>query len=258
MDNLKDVIYDIKEFIVAGFSRLPLCIASVSIILGLFTANYALLFFLAGFLILAPLSATLINLLASWISKTNNSTLFTLKLQDSCQVSFPSKTLNNAQVPPSTYVISEWLAMIMFFLGYIGTNAYELYTEPPISNEKPKNDAEQKQYSQKMYNRKSQALLSIVILILLSLGILYYRLTSNCEPLSTIFLESTPFSGQLIIGSVSISAIIIFLLMGTGWYKILSSTLEGRLSDLFGIVNRMMPPSAFRQGPVACVPIDSQ
>jgi len=256
MDNLKDIIYDIKYFILGGFSTLPLCIAAISIILGLFTANYALLFFLAGFLILAPLSATLINLLASFISKSNDSKLFSLKLEDSCQVSFPIKNVNNAKVQLSTYVISEWLAMIMFFLGYIGTNAYELYTEP--NNTEFKNDAENKEFKQKAYNRKSQALLSIVILILLFIIILYYRLQSHCEPLSNIFLETTPLGGQIIIGTVSISAIIIFLLMGTGWYKILSSTLAGRLSDLFGIANRTMPPSAFRQGPVACVPIDSQ
>jgi uncharacterized membrane protein len=72
MDNLKDIIYDIKYFILGGFSTLPLCIAAISIILGLFTANYALLFFLAGFLILAPLSATLI--LPDDVARLNNST----------------------------------------------------------------------------------------------------------------------------------------------------------------------------------------
>ena len=58
---LRDIISDIRVFLYGGIATLPLTIAGTLSILGLFTANYAILFFLLGFLILTPLSASIIN-----------------------------------------------------------------------------------------------------------------------------------------------------------------------------------------------------
>jgi hypothetical protein len=50
-------------------------------------------------------------------------------------------------------------------------------------------------------------------------------------------------------------SIIIFGLLGVSWYKLLSMTGQDRLSDLFGIANRLLPPTAVANGPIACIPI---
>jgi hypothetical protein len=48
---------------------------------------------------------------------------------------------------------------------------------------------------------------------------------------------------------------VLFIYAGHGWYKLLSKVGEDRLSDVFGIANRLLPPSAIVNGPIACVPI---
>jgi hypothetical protein len=48
-----------------------------------------------------------------------------------------------------------------------------------------------------------------------------------------------------------------FIFMGHGWYKALSKVGQDRLSDLFGIANRLLPPSAINNAPIACVPVPS-
>jgi hypothetical protein len=44
---------------------------------------------------------------------------------------------------------------------------------------------------------------------------------------------------------------------GYYWYDLLSKVGQGRLSDIFGIANRLLAPSAIQNGPIACVPIPS-
>jgi hypothetical protein len=61
MESLKGIISDIRVFLYGGVLTLPLTIAGTLSILGLFTANYAVLFFLVGFLILTPLAASILN-----------------------------------------------------------------------------------------------------------------------------------------------------------------------------------------------------
>jgi len=50
-----------------------------------------------------------------------------------------------------------------------------------------------------------------------------------------------------------VMGILIFGPLGYGWYTMLSKSNEGRLADLFGISNRILPASATKlDGPVAC------
>jgi hypothetical protein len=52
-----------------------------------------------------------------------------------------------------------------------------------------------------------------------------------------------------------IVTILLFGYIGRSWYRLLASVGEDRLSDLFGIANRLLPPSAIENKPIACVPI---
>ena len=67
MESLKDVLNNIKGFLYGGLAHLPLSIGATMLILGLFTGNYAMLFFLVGFLIIAPFAAFLLNWLITII-----------------------------------------------------------------------------------------------------------------------------------------------------------------------------------------------
>ena len=61
MESLKSIVSDIRVFLYGGIVTLPLTIAGTMMILGLFTANYAILFFLLGFLVLTPFAAAVLN-----------------------------------------------------------------------------------------------------------------------------------------------------------------------------------------------------
>ncbi len=49
--------------------------------------------------------------------------------------------------------------------------------------------------------------------------------------------------------------ILAFSSLGYGWFKLLSSVGQDRLSDIFGIANRLLAPSALKNGPIACIPV---
>jgi len=48
---------------------------------------------------------------------------------------------------------------------------------------------------------------------------------------------------------------VIFILLGVGWYKLLSIRGDDRLADLFGIANRLLGINATKNEPMACVPV---
>ena len=61
MDSLKTIIEDINVFIIGGIRSMPHTISGTMLLLGLFTANYAMLFFLLGFLVLTPIAQSILN-----------------------------------------------------------------------------------------------------------------------------------------------------------------------------------------------------
>ena len=241
MESLKDVLNNIKRFLYAGLAHLPLSIGSTMLLLGLFTGNYAMLFFLIGFLIITPFSAFLLNWLVAIIpddwygdKKINP---FKTNSADICRVAMPFLTLNSPKSEPEIHVISEWLAMMLFFFGYLIYNASSLFTK--ISDEKSDNS--------KVLKRKIQTMISIASIGVLLLFVLYYRFSTRCEYTS---------NGQLWPIILVIIVGMLFTFLGYGWYGALSSINESCFSDLFGIANRLIEPdvTATDTRPVACVP----
>lgn len=237
MDSLKNIISDMRVFLYGGLRALPLTIAGTLIILGLMTANYAILFFLVGFLIAVPLLAQVLNSLMDFISSILHIDWFKVSGQtDVCQLVIPfvSKA-TNAVIPTSSTVFSSlWTSMISFFFGYIITNGIALYNRPALNPEISVGS----QPVSGVTTRTSQAMISIITSIIVFMGIIGYRLFSGCENKLSMVLS-----------------VIIFGLLGVSWYKILSMTGQDRLSDLFGIANRLLPPTAVANGPIACIPI---
>jgi hypothetical protein len=239
MDSLKDILTDIKILFTNGLQLFPLSIASTMLFIGLFTANYAMLFFLVGFLIVSPATAALINKLVDFICKAMNLTSpFIVKDTNICRVAIPFTTLaNKTPSVPETVVISEWMGMTLFFFGYMIMNGFQfIYKDPSDGSDKSK-----------IITRKTQAGLSIAAAILLLGFIMYMRYNSGCE---SFMNEGINWLSRIIIIVVAVC----FLGMGIGWYYALSSVGEDRLSDLFGMANRMLLPKVFGDKPMACLP----
>jgi hypothetical protein len=239
MDSLRNIISDIRIFLYGGILTLPLTIAGTLLILGLFTANYAILFFLVGFLILTPFVATILNFAigALFTGKTFNP--FLAKTSDVCKLVIPYATRNSGEgIGQETVAVSSWVAMVSFFIGYIFTNGLQLYTRetPEVTiNVKTTSGSD---IESKVVSRKSQAIvamLSVVVFAIIALGFRYY---TGCESILGLILSS-----------------VIFTSLGSSWYHVLSRVAEGRLSDLFGIANRLLTPGAISNAPIACIPI---
>ena len=235
MESLKDIVSDIRVFLYGGILTLPLTIAGTLSILGLFTANYAVLFFLLGFLILTPLAASILNFAGGALFTGKAFNPFKAKTGDVCKLVIPYSTLHAPAVVSSSYV-----SMISFFIGYIFTNALQLYQRQTEDPEITVTSTSAPDLDIKIGNRKAQAIVAMISIAVFALIVLGFRYYSGCESTTGIILTS-----------------FLFVFFGHGWYQALSKVGQDRLSDLFGIANRLLPPSAINNAPIACVPIPS-
>lgn len=259
-DTLKGIISDIPVFLYGGLRSLPLTLGGTMLILGLFTSNYAILFFLLGFLIVAPLGTWVMNRFLPIIFNAGYfivwliSLRFTEKgidpivhwteipyfkvpIKDICKLVIPYPTTNDGQ--PEVVISSEWMAMVSFFIGYIICNALQLYNTDML-NSASINSANASDTEVKVKKRKGQAMIALISIIIFALIVLGFRLNQGCEKWIGALLTAAGFGTA-----------------GYYWYNLLSKVGQGRLSDIFGIANRLLAPSAIKNGPIACVPIPS-
>ncbi len=233
MDTLQGVISDLRVFLYAGFQSLPLCVAGTFLIIGLFTANYAMLFFLAGFLIAVPL----VHFGLDWLLQLVVPTNWLHTTSDVCRIVVP---FTNASASPSAstpQAASQWMSMMLFFIGYMIRNGVTLLKrEPEPTAGVELTDTQVKELDRKASFRKAQALVSLMTLVVVAATLFILRYRTGCE---------TVLGGIVAIG---------FGIGGYFWYDLLSSVGQDRLSDLFGVANRLLPPDAIANGPVMCFP----
>ena len=232
MDSLKQIISDIPVFLNSGLTTLPLTLGGTLLIIGLFTANYAILFFLLGFLVVVPLFAMVMDFMFSWLPDS----WIKVSTAEICRIIIPFTTLQNPQgIKDEKVVASAWMAMITFFIGYMFHNALKLYslqtTDPSLTVDT--NSAS----DMKTTNRMSQAMVALISIVVVGLILVIFHHRIGCESLFGMILTTVVFS----IG-------------GYYWYSMLSGIGQDRLSDLFGIANRLLPPSSITNVPVACIP----
>jgi len=230
MDTLKDVVSDIRIFLYGGMTTLPLTIAGTMLLLGLFTANYAMMFFLLGYLLLSPLSAVILNILLP------PNTPFP-DVPSRCQLAYHNQKTSSSVTTSKEPITTTWMSMVSFFLGYMVNNASQL-----ISRESPDESllvtSDGAIINKKILNRKSQALMSLISIIVFTIVVIYFRYSTGCDSFLGIIL-TLALSGTT----------------GFAWYYTLSLIGQDRLSDLFGIANRLLPPSAIQNQPIACIPV---
>jgi hypothetical protein len=229
MDTLKDVVSDIRIFLYGGMTTLPLTIAGTMLLLGLFTANYAMMFFLLGYLLFSPLAAMILNLLLP------PNTLFP-DVPSRCQLAYHNQKASDSTGSGGP-LTTAWMSMVSFFLGYMVNNASQLFSrESPDESLLVTSDAAT--INKKILNRQSQALMSLISIVAFTVIVVYFRYSTGCDSLLGI-ITTLALSGTA----------------GFGWYYTLSLIGQDRLSDLFGIANRLLPPSAIQDQPVACIPV---
>ena len=139
-----------------------------------------------------------------------------------------------------TVISSPWVAMIAFFIGYIFTNALQLYSREEPDTNITVTSTSASDVSSKVVTRKSQAVVAMISVIVFGLIVFGFRYYTGCESSLGMILTT-----------------LVFVFFGHGWYKALSSVGQDRLSDLFGIANRLLSPSAISNGPIACVPVQA-
>lgn len=245
MDSLKGVLSDIRTFMYGGVATLPVTLAGTMLILGLCTANYAMLFFLIGYLMGVPLISYGLNFLLQnilgikFLKGSKFANLFMAKQNGQCGI-----VVDYSADPKNDDVVlsSIWMSMVTFFIGYLLTNAYQLYSrdtedtsirinQQPATDRNPTPDL-----SKKVTNRKTQAIIAIISIIVFAIAVIGTRIYGGCDRIAGTVIGSIIFGG-----------------LGVGWYILLSLTGHDRLSDLFGIANRLLPPSAIENKPIACL-----
>lgn len=162
---------------------------------------------------------------------------------DTCRLSVPFTTnvRNVRENADELVVASPWLAMMSFFIGYLLSNALALYNREPIANainvskDPLPADASTESGSSR---RRMQSVISIFCIIVFAVYVLWSRLRGGCEG----------WLGAMITLSL-------FAYGGHGWFKLLSTIGQDRLSDLFGIANRLLSPGAIMNQPIACVEV---
>jgi hypothetical protein len=237
--NLYTVASDIQYFLLTGIKTLPITIAGTLLLIGMLTANYAMLFFLMGLFVIAPFVAFIVNTFGGLIEsflKGGDYDISTLKYgaenRNVCNVVTKWDGVDIGIVNKYDFA-SYWLMMTFFILGYLFTNAFEMYSIEPQYPD----GAKRGPIDAKVIARQTQTAVAMTALVVLAILVIVIRLSSSCDgPVS------------LILGVVGGSA------LGYGWYVALASVGNQRLSDLFGIANRLMIPMALVDKPYACLP----
>jgi hypothetical protein len=215
-----ETIVGIRELLTQGFRSLPVILGNAILVLGLAQGNFNLLFFFVGMFILTPVAVILANALFEL--------LFANILPDSFQSFW---LVANAGAPQcAIFTVGEtanfalngvpslWMTMMAFFFSYLMVNAYELYNKATNSKApKAATDA-----------RKSQAIMSMVVVGVTALLFTILRYGSSCETAIGVLV-----SGLLGYG------------LAKGWFDFMRNCGMGRLDDIFGISNRILPLQSY-------------
>ncbi len=222
-----------RNLISQSFRSLPVILGISTVVLGLVQGNINFFFFFVGLSIVAPTAAFLLNVMWELVfSNTPNwlTVPFVLwKLPEASAAECAIFTLD-ITTPASTMnvVPSYWLTMMLFFYSYIFLNAKTLY-ERQETSKAPKAAVEA---------RKTQSMISMILVSVFAFLTVLLRYATGCETAL----------GTLVSG-------VLGYFLASGWYEFMKACGLGRLDDLFGISNRILPyQSTDDAAPTVCVP----
>lgn len=230
------LICGLRNLLDQGFRSLPTILGGASLFLGLTQGNVNWLFFFVGMFVLVPLAVFITNgsveLLFSVLPSSLVPPAALWKVPqgaaEACGLLLSAKT--PAGTPADTIVVPTiWMSMIAFFFTYIFSNALKLYNKDPANGSS----------SAKVSARKNQALLSMITVVALAVIFTVLRYGTSCETGLGITVAWLLGGG-----------------LGYGWYSFMRSCGLGRLDDIFGISNRLLPMQSTEDNdPTVCVPV---
>lgn len=201
--SLLQIAEDIRMLLYGGIRTLPLTIAGTLMILGLMTANYSMLFFLLAYLIGVPLLAKGLNLIGEPILNILNAIPILgipfnpeyYFMKDSnvnnLVIDFPGNS--DSRSSGSVSLVSLWLSMTMFFMGYILSNAVGLF-QYPVKIPDGITDEQRNDFMRKGEYRRSQAVFAIISIVIITLAIIGIRGSFvGTEKWGTIFFSTAIF-----------------------------------------------------------------
>lgn len=219
---MSSVSQTLRGLLERSFASLPVLLFGWSLFVGSTTGNIGLLVLSMGHATIAPLATWILHTIASFFGEWGKAN-FTLPASSTCNI------LPGGFTEPSALVYSipsYWLAHIAFFFGFLISNADAVFTMPEEENAQ----------NEKVERRKSQAQL------------VFY--------LAWFFFALFVFVRYKVMGCETIPGLIfgipIFYFIGNGWYK-LARECSARDSDVFGIVQGILPASASDPPPMTCV-----
>jgi len=235
--NLFTIASDIKYFLLSGYQALPFVIGGTFTVLGLYTAQFSMLFFLIGYLLITPFLTVILNFGASIaIPFSQKDAPWLLSPDDDIchMLSIP----NGEGADSMKTIITPWLSMVAFFLGYMAMNGYSIL-QKPVEYPPKADQATKKAMDNKAMLRRSQATVGLIAIFVLAVFILIVRsFVTGCDSIVGGFLS------------------ILFAGFGAAWYLLLSVNNNDRLADVFGIANRLLVTSALNDAPYACLASD--
>lgn len=232
---LGDLICGTRNLLIQGFRSLPVLLGSSLLFMGLTQGNLNMLFFFTGLFIAAPLATFLVNLLSEWVfgkllDSAEGREWWTVPFATAEQCTLfgtPVRGTEGSVAGPFCVVPTYWVVIMSFFFAYLLSNGSELLRKP----------ASEKADPTLVSARKSQAILSITIVSLLMLFTVVLRYVTGCETALGMGI------GALLGGW-----------LGIGWFAFMRKCGMGRLEDVFGITNQILPTqSTEEQPPVVCV-----
>lgn len=222
-------VKNLRILLQQSFLSLPLLLIGWSLFLGSIQGNIGLLVLFLGHLTVVPLTALFSNTLLEFVFKKmeggsrNLLDFIQVDNSDVCSL-VPGKT--DYGIPFLGVAPSLWMSHIVFFFSFLLSNAITLYTMKPAENA----DRE------KVERRKSQALLSIILSsALVVVLILMRKFLVGCETWTGIIV-----------------AIALVSPLGYGWYR-LARECSAKDSDIFGIIQSILPDNAQQPPPMTCV-----
>ncbi len=214
---------NLRGMLERSFVGLPFLLFTWALFVGSTTGNIGLLVLAMGQATVVPLLTKILNVIAEKAFGDFGLANFTVAASSVCNM------LPTGFSDPSERVFSVpsyWLAQVLFFFSFLISNASAVLNMP----------AAESAPAEKVERRKSQAQLVLVmaiIFLLVTLGVRYFVM--GCELYIGLFV------GILAFGS-----------LGYSWYT-LARECSARDSDIFGIVQGILPPEASDPPPMTCV-----
>lgn len=218
---MSSFIQNIRGMLTRSFVALPLLLFGWALFVGSTTGNIGLLVLAFGQATVTPLATWILHTIASFLGDSMKPYV-TVPAGATCSM-LPGGYMDPTDVAYS--FPSYWLAQITFFFGFLISNAYGVLNMPSAPNAP----------SDKVERRKSQAQLVLIMSIVFFLLFVGGRVMMGCET-----------GVGVVFGSI------VFYLIGYGWYQ-LARECSARDSDIFGIVQGILPPEAFDPPPMTCV-----